>query len=365
MSNKSLSSRKLGVILFAVASLCLVLSACGGGPEADTGGGPEVKLQGAGATFPNPLYQKWFSEYNKITPNAKFDYQSKGSGFGIQQITAKTVDFAGSDAPMKDDQLKAAPAAILHIPTVMGGVVIIYNIPEVTGELKLTPEAVAGIFLGTIKKWNDAAIASSNPGVNLPAKDITVVHRSDSSGTSFIFTDYLSKVSPEWKDKVGSATSVSWPTGVGAGQSEGVTGQVKQTPYSVSYVDLIYAVQNNLGYATLKNAAGEFVKPSLDSVSAAAASASGQIPDDMRVSITNAPGKDSYPIASFTYILVYKDQPDEAKGKALVKFLWWATHDGEQFAPALQYSKLPADVVSKDEAKINSITFQGKPLRTS
>src|SRR5581483_6272887 len=275
MSKNPVSSAKIGAILLAIASLSLLLVACGG--DTTDANAPEVRLQGAGATFPNPLYQKWFSEYNKITPNAKFDYQSKGSGFGITQIKAKTVDFAGSDAPMKDDDLKAAPAPILHIPTVLGGVVIIYNVPEITGELKLTPEAVSGIFMGTIKKWNDPAIASSNSGVNLPAKDITVVHRSDSSGTSFIFTDYLSKVSPEWKDKVGANTSVQWPVGVGAGGSEGVTGQVKQTPYSVSYVDLIYALQNKLGYATLKNAAGEFVKPSLDSVSAAAASASGQI----------------------------------------------------------------------------------------
>ncbi|HEY3131169.1 MAG TPA: phosphate ABC transporter substrate-binding protein PstS [Acidobacteriota bacterium] len=323
----------------------------------------EVKLQGAGATFPNPLYQKWFSEYNRITPNARFDYQSIGSGAGIKQISARTVDFGGSDAPMKDEQLKSAPGEILHIPTVLGAVVVTYNLAVVQTELKLTPEALAGIFLGRIKKWNEEAIRSSNPGVNFPVNDITVVHRSDGSGTTFVWTDYLSKVSPEWKEKVGTGTSVNWPAGIGAKGNEGVTGQVKQTPYSIGYVELIYAVQNKLPYASIQNSSGEFIKPSLDSITEAAASTAAQMPDDLRVSITNAPGRSAYPISAFTYILVYKEQQDAAKGRALVDFLWWATHEGEQMAGDLQYAPLPAAVVTKAEQKIKSITYQGKPLR--
>jgi phosphate transport system substrate-binding protein len=343
----------------------LSLAGCASNPSGAGGGAnSEIKLQGAGATFPNPLYQKWFSEYNKITPSAKFDYQSIGSGGGIKQISAKTVDFGGSDAPMKDEELKAAPGEILHIPTVLGADVVTYNLPGVQADLKLTPEAIAGVFLGTIKKWNDPAIASTNPGVNLPTNDITVVHRSDGSGTTFVWTDYLSKVSPEWKEKVGAGTSVNWPVGVGAKGNEGVTGQVKQTPYSLGYVELIYAEQNRLPYASVKNSSGEFIKPSLESITAAAAGAAGQMPDDLRVSITNSPGKDAYPISSFTYFLVYKNQDDQAKGKALVDFLWWALHDGEQMAKTLLYAPLPAEVVTRAEQKIKLITYQGTPLRS-
>jgi phosphate transport system substrate-binding protein len=355
---------RLGVTatVVIVALSVLPLAGCGSsGPNSAA----EVKLQGAGATFPNPLYQKWFSEYNKITPNAKFDYQSIGSGGGIKQISAKTVDFSGSDAPMKDDELKAAPGDLLHIPTVLGADVVTYNLPGVQADLKFTPEAIAGVFLGKITKWNDPAIASINPDVTLPATDITVVHRSDGSGTTFVWTDYLSKVSPEWKDKVGAGVSVNWPVGVGAKGNEGVTGQVKSTPNSLGYVELIYAEQNKLPYATVKNSSGEFIKPSLDSITAAAAGAAGQMPDDLRMSITNAPGRDAYPISSFTYFLVYKNQDDEAKGKALVNFLWWAIHDGEQMAKALLYAPLPTEVVTMAEAKIKSISYQGKALRAS
>jgi len=359
MTHHSLSVRAL-IALLTLSLFTLSLAGCG----ARSGAGGETRIQGAGATFPNPIYQKWFNEYNKTNPGVRFDYQSIGSGAGIQQITEKTVDFGGSDAPMKDDQLAKAQGQLLHIPTVLGAVVLTYNIQGVTGDLKFSPEAVAGIYLGKIKKWNDPAIASTNEGVPLPASDINVVHRSDGSGTTYVFTDYLSKVSAEWKSGPGTGPSPSWPVGLGAKGNEGVTGQVKQTPNSVGYVELIYAEQNKLPVAAIKNAAGQWVKPSIDSITAAAAGAAGQMPDDLRVSITDAPGATAYPISSFTYLLVYKDQADQAKGKALVDFLWWATHDGEQMARDLSYAPLPAEVVKKAEEKIKSITYQGKPLRT-
>jgi phosphate transport system substrate-binding protein len=264
---------------------------------------------------------------------------------------------------MNEEQLRSAPSEILHIPTVLGADVITYNLQGVSTELKLTPEAIAGVFLGKIKRWDDPELASSNPGVNLPASDITVVHRSDGSGTTFVFTDYLSKVSPEWKERVGAGPSVNWPVGIGAKGNEGVTGQVKQTPNSIGYVELIYAEQNKLPYASLRNAAGAFVRPALDSITSAAAGVAGQMPDDLRVSITNAPGQEAYPISTFTYLLVYKEQRDQKKGKALVDFLWWAIHDGEQMAKDLLYAPLPSQVVLKAEDKIYSISYQGKPLR--
>jgi phosphate transport system substrate-binding protein len=364
MINSFLKARAF-LAVFALSLSVLASFGCGNPPRGAGGSGGELRLQGAGASFPNPLYQKWCSEYNKAHPNVKIDYQSIGSGAGIQQILEKTIDFGGSDAPMTDDQLAKAQGPILHIPTVLGAVVITYNLPNVTAELKLTPEAIAGVFLGTVKKWNDPAIASVNEGVTLPGSDITVVHRSDGSGTSFVFTDYLSKVSPEWKAGPGAGTQVNWPAGLGAKGNEGVTGQVKQTPNSIAYTELIYAEQNKLPVASIKNASGQFVRPSLDSITAAAASVAGQMPDDLRVSITNATGATAYPISSFTYLLVYKDQPDQAKGSALVDFLWWAIHDGEQMARDLLYAPLPQEVVRKAEAKINSITYQGKPLRAS
>ncbi len=357
---------------FAVllVSFAAFASACSGerggaGPGgAGAGGtGGTVRLQGAGATFPNPLYQKWLSEYGKANSAIRIDYQSIGSGGGIKQIKEQTVDFGATDAPMKDEDLKSAPGELLHIPTVLGAVVITYNLQGVTQPLRFSPDVIADIFLGKLKRWDDPRIKADNPGVSLPAADITVVHRSDGSGTSAVFTDYLSKVSPEWKEKVGSGTSPSWPTGQGGKGNEGVTGMVKNQPNTVGYVELAYAVQNKLPVALIKNASGNFVEPSLDAVTAAAAESLPTTPPDLRVSITNAGGANAYPISSYTYILAYKDQKDAAKGKALVDFLWWGIHDGEAFAKNLQYAPLPADIVKRAEAQINSITSGGKPLR--
>lgn len=342
----------LVVLVFTFVSL-----ACNGG------GSGSVSLQGAGATFPNPLYQKWLSEYGKLHPNVRIDYQSIGSGGGIKQLKEQTVDFGASDAPMKDDDLKSAPGEVLHIPTVLGAVVITYNLQGVNQPLRFSSEVIADIFLGKIKKWNDPKITADNPGITLPANDITVVHRSDGSGTSAVFTDYLSKVSAEWKEKVGSGTSPSWPIGIGGKGNEGVTGQVKNTPNTIGYVELAYAVQNKLPVALIKNASGNFVEPSIDAVTAAAAASAANTPEDLRVSITNASGAQAYPISSYTYILVYKEQKDAGKGKALVDFLWWGIHEGENFAKELQYAPLPDDIVKRAEAKINSITAGGAALR--
>jgi phosphate transport system substrate-binding protein len=327
-------------------------------------GSGSVTLQGAGATFPAPLYQKWLSEYGKLHPNAKMDYQSIGSGGGIKQIKEQTVDFGASDSPMTDQDLKSAPGEIVHIPTVLGAVVITYNLEGVNQPLRFSPEVIADIFLGKIKKWNDPKIAADNPGVTLPANDVTVVHRSDGSGTSAVFTDYLSKVSAEWKEKVGAGVSPSWPTGIGGKGNEGVTGQVKNTPNTVGYVEFAYAAKNKLPVALIKNAAGTFIEPSIDAVTAAAAASAANMPDDLRISITNAQGAQAYPISSYTYILVYKNQKDAAKGKAIVDFLWWGLHEGENFAKDLLYAPLPPDVVKKAEAKINSVTANGAPLRS-
>lgn len=354
------SPRITAVIL--LASFALLPFACSpsGGPGSVGG---VMKLQGAGATFPNPLYQKWVSEYGKLHANVQIDYQSIGSGGGIKQIQEQTVDFGASDAPMKDEELKAAPGELLHVPTVLGAVVVTYNVASIAQPLHFSPEVIADIFLGKIKKWDDAKIKQDNPGVNLPAADITTVHRSEASGTTFVFTDYLSKVSPEWKEKVGTDKSPKWPGGQGGKGNEGVTGQIKNQPNTIGYVELAYAVQNKLPVALIKNASGKFVEPSIDAVTAAAASASAETPDDLRVSITNSPGENAYPISSYTYILAYKDQKNADKGKALVDFLWWGIHDGEQFARDLQYAPLPAEIVKRAEAKINSITSGGKPLR--
>jgi phosphate transport system substrate-binding protein len=338
--------------------VCIACSPKGTGTTA----GP-IQLQGAGATFPNPLYQKWLSEYGKLHPDVKIDYQSIGSGGGVKQIMAQTVDFGASDSPMTNEDLKAAQAEILHIPTVLGAVVLTYNLQGVSQTLHFTPEVIADIFLGKIKKWNDPRIASDNAGAKLPASDITIVHRSDGSGTSAVFTDYLCKVSPEWKEKVGTGPSPSWPVGIGGKGNEGVTGQVKNTPNTIGYVELIYALQNKLPVAQIKNASGAFVEPSSDSVMAAAAASAGSTPDDLRVSITNAQGPQAYPISSYTYILVYKNQKDAAKGKVLVDFLWWGIHNGESFAKNLSYVPLPDDIAKRTEVKINSITAGGAPLR--
>lgn len=346
------------ITLVLTAALSIALFGCNGG-----GSSSEIRLQGAGATFPNPLYQKWLSEYGKAHANIKIDYQSIGSGGGIKQIQARTVDFGASDSPMKDEDLKAAPAEILHIPTVLGAVVITYDLSAVSQPLRFSPDVIADIFLGKIKKWSDARIKADNANVTLPDADITVVHRSDGSGTSAVFTDYLSKVSAEWKEKVGAGTSPNWPVGIGGKGNEGVTGQVKNTPNTIGYVELAYAAQNKLPAALVKNKSGNFVEPTIDGVTAAAAGSVATTPDDLRVSITDAGGATAYPISSYTYILAYKAQPDETKGKVLVDFLWWGIHDGESFAKDLQYAPLPAEIVKRAEAKINSITAGGKALR--
>jgi phosphate transport system substrate-binding protein len=312
----------------------------------------QMTINGAGATFPYPIYSKWFDEYTKVDPSVRFNYQSIGSGGGQKQILAQTVDFGASDGPMSDDNLAKAPGKILHIPTVAGADVVAYNLPG-NPALKFDGDTLAGIFLGQIKKWNDAKLVALNPGVNLPDQEIVVVHRSDGSGTTYIWTDYLSKVSPEWKEKVGTNTSVNWPIGLGGKGNEGVAGQIKQTPGALGYVELIYAIQNKMPYASIKNAAGNFVKPSVESVTAAMATA--QIPEDFRFSMTNAPGTDSYPIAGATWLLVYVQQKDATKGKKLVEFLKWALTKGEDMAKQLDYAPLPAEVRERVLKRVDDI----------
>lgn len=318
----------------------------------------QTTLNGAGATFPYPMYSKWFSEYHKLHSDVQMNYQSIGSGGGIRQVTEGTVDFGASDMPMTDEQLKEAQGKlktnILNVPSVLGAVVPAYNIPGVSGEVKFTPDALAGIFLGKITKWNDKAIAGVNPGVNFPDKDIIVIHRSDGSGTTFIWTDYLSKVSSDWKSQVGSGTSVKWPIGLGGKGNEGVAGSIRQLQGSIGYVELIYAVQNNIPFGSVKNAAGAFLKASLEGVTAAAASAP-KMPADFRVSITNAPGKDAYPISSFTWLLIPQQSKDAAKGKILADFLNWMVTDGQKMTNALSYAPLPDAVVQKEKEAIRQI----------
>jgi phosphate transport system substrate-binding protein len=314
----------------------------------------QLTINGAGATFPYPIYSKWFDEYAKVDPSVRFNYQSIGSGGGQKQIMAQTVDFGASDGPMSDDNLAKAPGKLLHIPTVAGADVVTYNL-DGNPKLKLDAETIADIFLGKVKRWNDPKVTALNPDAKLPDKEIVVVHRSDGSGTTYIFTDYLSKVSPEWKSKVGTNTSVNWPTGIGAKGNEGVSGQVKQTPGAIGYVELIYAIQNKMPFADLKNAEGNFVTASLESVTAAMSTA--QIPDDFRFSMTNAPGKDSYPIAGATWLLVYQQQKDPAKGKKLVEFLKWAETKGEQMAKDLDYAPLPRELEQRILKRIDEIKY--------
>ncbi len=315
----------------------------------------QTKLNGAGATFPYPIYSKWFNEYHNQHPDIEINYQSIGSGGGIRQVTAGTVDFGASDGPMTDDQLAAAKFKIIHLPTVLGSVVPAYNIPGFKEELKFTPEIIAGIYLGKITSWNDSAIAKANPGVSLPSQTIIVVHRSDGSGTTYIFTDYLSKVSSEWKTQVGKGTSVSWPAGeLGAKGNEGVAGMIRQMDGAFGYVELIYALQNNITYGSVKNAAGNFVKASLDSTTAAAASMK-TMPADFRVSITNAPGKDAYPISSFTWLLVPADWKDKNKEKVFVDFLNWMLDQGQNLTSQLNYAPLPDAVKQKEREAIKTI----------
>ena len=318
-----------------------------------------LSINGAGATFPYPMYSKWFDEYHKKNLNLQINYQSIGSGGGIKQVTEGTVDFGATDGPMNDEQLKTYQdkrgSAILHFPTVLGAVVPTYNIPGVTATLNFTPEALAGIYLGKVTKWNDPLIADVNKGVNLPANDILVVHRAESSGTTYVWTDYLSKVSEEWKTKVGKATAVKWPVGLGGQGNEGVTGTVKNTPNSIGYVELIYAESNKIPHGNVKNAAGVFVKASLAGVTAAAAGAAKEMPDDFRVSITNAPGKDAYPISSFTWLLIPSKFADASKRDALKGFVTWMLADGQNYAESLSYAKLPKEVVAKEKKALANI----------
>ena len=312
-----------------------------------------VTLNGAGATFPNPIYTKWFSEYNKLHPDVQINYQSIGSGGGIRQVLAGTVDFGATDGPMTDEQLSQAKVKILHIPTVLGAVVPAYNVPGVT-EVKFTPDVLANIFLGKITSWNDPAIGKANPGVTLPNQPIIVIHRSDGSGTTFIFTDYLSKVSKEWESQVGKGTSVKWPIGLGGKGNEGVAGQVRQLQGSIGYVELIYAVQNNIAYGSVKNAAGEFLKATLAGVTEAAASVKS-MPADFRVSITNAPGKTAYPISSFTWLLIPVQAKNANNGKILADFLNWMVNDGQKMAAPLSYAPLPDSVAEKVKVTIKQL----------
>lgn len=347
--------RRWLVFLFVLV-LPIALSACGGKViNKNQPGGKAVGLNGAGSTFVYPILSKWSAVYEDTVGKASVNYQSIGSGGGIQQLIAKTVDFGATDGPMTDEQLKTAGAPVLHIPVTMGAVVPAYNLDGVAKTLKLDGPTLAGIFLGKITSWNDAAVQSSNPGVKLPNQPIVVVHRSDGSGTTYIWVDYLAKVSPAWKSEVGVATSVNWPVGIGAKGNEGVAGQVGRTSGAIGYVELAYAIQNKMSYASVLNRAGSYIKATPASVSAAAAGAAASVPEDLRVSITDAPGKTSYPISGFTWALLYGKQKDAKKGKATVDFLWWAIHDGQAYAPGLNYAKLPREIVLKDEAKLKSI----------
>jgi phosphate transport system substrate-binding protein len=314
-----------------------------------------IQIDGAGATFPYPIYSKWFSEYNKLHPNIQINYQSIGSGGGIQQLSSQTVFFGASDGPMNDEQLSKAPIKILHFPTVLGGVVPVYNIPGVTADLKFSGATLANIYLGKITKWNDKQIEAENPGVKLPDTDIAVAHRSDGSGTTYIFTDFLEKVSPEWKAQVGHATSVKWPVGVGGKGNEGVAGLVTQTPGSIGYVELIYALQNKISYGSVKSHDGAYLRASLETVTAAAAGAAANMPADFRVSVTDAPGKTAYPISSFTWLLLNENPTDKTKAKALVDFVKWALTDGQKFCEGLGYAPLPPNVVKMEIAALSKI----------
>jgi len=314
-----------------------------------------VQINGAGATFPAPIYAKWFAEYNKLHPNVRINYQPLGSGAGIRQVTERTVFFGASDAPLTQEQLLAAPGKLLHLPTVLGAVVPVYNIPGVSQELNFSGPVLANIFLGRITKWNDPAITALNAGVNLPATDIVVAHRSDGSGTTYIWVDYLSKVSPEFKKTVGVGTAVKWPVGVAAAKNDGVAAIVSQTPGALGYVELIYALQTRTAYGQVQNMNGKFVKASIDSVTAAAAAAAKQMPADFRVSITNAPGDAVYPISSFTWLLLYQDPKDKAPAKVMVDFMKWALTDGQKFAPEMGYAPIPKNVVDLEMKTLATI----------
>ena len=322
----------------------------------------QTVIQGAGATFPYPLYSKWMSEYQKVQPGVNVNYQSIGSGGGIRQILENTVDFGATDAPMTAQERAKAKSPIIHLPVTLGCVVVSYNVPGVNTSLKLTPEALSGIFLGQITKWNDARLTGLNPGVALPATPITVAYRSDGSGTTAVFTEYLAKVSMDWKAKVGAGKSIKFPVGLGGKGNEGVTGLVKTTPGAIGYLELAYAKQNKLPVASIRNKTGKFIMPSPEATTSAATG--GNIPGDLCMSITDGQGAKDYPIASFSYILVYENMKDVTKGKAVADFLWWAIHDGQKFAAALDYAPLPKDVLPKVEAKLKSLKAGGQVLIT-
>jgi phosphate transport system substrate-binding protein len=343
--------------VLAAGSVAAALAACV--ITTAPAGAQSVQLTGAGATFPYPIYSKWFSEYAAKT-GVQINYQPIGSGGGIRQLTEGTVDFGASDAPMSDEEMSKLKVPVIHVPTVLGAVVMTYNVPEVTHALRLTGDEIADIYLGKITKWNDPRLAASNPGVKLPSQDILVVHRSDGSGTTYIFSDYLSSVSPAWKQAPGTGKELQWPVGIGGKGNEGVTGQVKQTPYAIGYVELAYARQNKLPYASVKNAAGTFIEPTIEAVTAAAATAKLPATTDFRVSIVNAPGATAYPICSFTFLLVPKSYSNAAKGKALIDFVKWAIHDGEKEVAALDYAPLPGRVVSMLDQRLTTINVASK-----
>ncbi|HEX3595235.1 MAG TPA: phosphate ABC transporter substrate-binding protein PstS [Polyangiaceae bacterium] len=356
--------KDFSIVTWVLAGLSLVATGCKGGSEqsasqqtspaaaSEPAKPTTTSLNGAGATFPNALYSKWTSEYNKLHPEVQINYQPIGSGGGISKIRDKTVDFGATDSPMSAEEEAKAPGKLVHLPMTIGAVAIAYNVAEVA-ELKLEPATLADIYLGTITKWNDAKIAASNAGTKLPATPIVVVHRSDGSGTTAVFTGYLSKSSKDWTDKVGAGKSVKWPAGQGMPGNPGVTGRVKDSPGAIGYVDLADAVQNKLSMASLKNPAGKFVKPEIAAISAAAGGV--EMPDTLYTSIIDAPGEAAYPISSFTYILVYEDMPDAAKGKVLTSYLWWAIHDGQKLSEPLNYAPLPAAVVTKVEARLKTL----------
>jgi len=366
IKNKKTRSRSVRALKLAALMFLAVACAKEGANSSSTASSTSsssgsVDLTGAGATFPYPIYSKWFSDYAKLT-GVKINYQSIGSGGGIRQVSEQTVDFGASDGPMSDEELaKAKGGPILHVPTVLGADVITYNLPGVTAALKFTPDLIAGIFMGRVTKWNDSRITSLNPGVSLPNQDILVVHRSDGSGTTYIFTDYLDKVSPAWHASVGKGKEVKWPVGLGGKGNEGVAGQIKQTPGAVGYVELAYAKQNNLPVAAVRNKAGQYVAASVPAVTAAAAGVAESLPanTDYRISIVNAPGADSYPISSFTWILVYQHQTDAVKGKKLVDFLNWALTEGEKVAPTLDYAPLPTAMAANVRARLTTIDLAG------
>ncbi len=319
------------------------------------GGGKTVSLNGAGSTFVNPLMSKWSAEYQKVAPNVQVNYQSIGSGGGIRQLMAHTVQFGATDGPMTDEQLKEAKGAVLHVPLVMGAVVPTYNLPALAHPIKFTPEALAGIYLGEIKTWNDPKLTADNADLNLPSTAIVVVHRSDGSGTTYVWTDYLSKVSPQWKTKVGNATSVNWPTGLGGRGNEGVSGTVRQTPGAIGYVELTYAIQNKMPAGEVKNQAGQFVTASIDAVTAAAAGAVASLPEDLRYSITDAPGEKAWPISGTSWAVLYKDVPAGPERSAVVSFLRWTIHDGQKYCAALDYAALPPELVKRAESKLDQV----------